>query len=76
MDVMRGAQDSPLALLRSLRDAIAAAIDDGVAPRDLASLSRRLMEIVREIDALERASSDEDPIHAAATTPDEAWPAH
>ena len=61
-------------LLESLRDTIAQAIDDGVPARDLASLSRRLLEIKRELAALE-VEEEGDEIDAAAANPDEPWPA-
>ena len=40
-------------LLCSLRDSIAEVLDEGVPARDLASLSKRLMEIRREIAAID-----------------------
>lgn len=46
-------------LLVALRDSIAQAIDDGAPARDLAALSRRLMEINREIQAIDLAESEE-----------------
>ena len=58
-------------LLRALRDRIAADIDEGVPARDLASLSKRLLDISKELDDLEGAVDDD--VSAAATTPDEAW---
>lgn len=75
------------ALLVSVRDALAAAIDAGPLPRDLLALSKRLLEVVAEIDALggkppADTSDDEDgphddavvdPIAEAADTPDEPW---
>lgn len=65
------AEGSRADLLRALRDRIAADIDAGVPARDLASLSKRLLDISKELDDLEGASDDD--IGAAATTPDEAW---
>lgn len=59
-------------LLRSLRDRIASDIDEGVPARDLASLSKRLLDISKELDELE-AAEDGDDISDAATTPDEPW---
>lgn len=59
-------------LLRALRDHIAADIDEGVPARDLASLSKRLLDISKELDELEVAE-DGDDISTAAATPDEAW---
>lgn len=57
-------------LLRALRDRIAADIDDGVPARDLASLSKRLLDISKELDDLATAE-DGDDISEAAATPDE-----
>lgn len=59
-------------LLTALRDRIAADIDDGVPARDLASLSKRLLDISKELDDV-AAAEDGDDITAAAATPDEAW---
>ena len=59
-------------LLTALRDKIAGDIDDGVAARDLASLSKRLLDISRELDDL-TATEDGDGITDAASTPDEPW---
>lgn len=59
-------------LLRALRDRIASDIDDGVPARDLASLSKRLLDISKELEDLE-AALDGDEITDAAATPDEAW---
>jgi len=58
--------------LQALRDRIAADIDEGVAARDMASLSKRLLDISAELEALETAE-DGDDISTAAETPDEAW---
>ena len=61
-------------LLVALRDQIAGEIDAGVPPRDLASLSLRLLAIsesIAEIDAAE----DGDDVGKAAAAPDEVWPA-
>lgn len=59
-------------LLEALRDNIAGAIDEGVPARDLASLSRRLLEIQKELDAL-KADEEGDEVAEAASTPDEEW---
>lgn len=62
-------------LLVALRTRIAAAIDDTkTPPRDLAALSRRLLETARELEALD-AETKVDDIGEAAATPDEAWTA-
>lgn len=59
-------------LLVALRDNIAGQIDEGIQARDLAALSRRLLEISKELEAMEAAEGDDD-IGEAAVTPDEAW---
>lgn len=61
-------------LLVAMRDAIAADLDEGVPSRDLASLTKRLMEITREIKAIDAAESGDD-VGNAADTADEPWPA-
>lgn len=61
-------------LLVALRDNIATQIDEGIQARDLASLSRRLLEISKEIEALDAAENGDD-IGEAAVTPDEEWSA-
>ncbi|WP_345454837.1 hypothetical protein [Nocardioides marinquilinus] len=58
--------------LRAMRRRIARALDDpNTAARDLASLSRRQLEIGREIEAVEIAESEEQSV--VAPTGDEAW---
>lgn len=59
-------------LLRSLRDRIASDIDAGVPARDLASLSKRLLDISKELEDLEVAE-DGDDVSTAASTPDEPY---
>ncbi len=60
-------------LLEALRDKIADEIDGGqVHPRDLASLSRRLVDIAEQLDAMNDVVDD---IAVAASTADEAWSA-
>jgi len=60
-------------LLAALRTRIATDIDNAnTPPRDLAALSRRLLEIAREIEALD-AETKADDIGDAAATPDEEW---
>lgn len=44
-------------LLVALRNHIARTIDDGCAARDLVGLSKRLVDLVREIEAIDAASS-------------------
>ena len=67
------ASGSEKSLLLAMRDQIAAQLDDGVPARDLASLTRRLMEISREIRNIE-AAEEGDVVTDAASTPDEQWP--
>lgn len=65
---------SRLAELRAIRRVIARAIDDeGTAPRDLAALSRRQLEISREIEAQERVEAEE--AVRRDVSPDEKWSA-
>lgn len=60
-------------LLVALRARIATDIDNPNTPsRDLAALSRRLLEIAKEIEALD-AEAGTDDIGEAAATPDEEW---
>src|SRR4051794_13607539 len=59
-------------LLVSLRNHIAAQLDEGVPPRDLASLSMRLLAIQAEIAEIDAVVEGDDVSHAAAT-PDEVW---
>jgi hypothetical protein len=48
------------ALLMAMRDRIACAISDpGCPPRDLASLTRRLQDIAKELDAYDQRATDE-----------------
>ena len=62
-------------LLVALRTRIAQTVEDqDTPPRDLAALSRRLLEIAKEIEAID-AGKREDGIGEAAATPDEEWPA-
>ena len=51
--------------LVALRDSIAATIDGTDSARDVAALSKRLMEVMREIDALPDPESEADPVEAA-----------
>lgn len=59
-------------LLEALRDKIAAEIDGDCHPRDLAALSRRLVDIAEQLDAMSDAVDD---IAVAAAIVDEAWSA-
>ena len=74
MSVTAAAQQGRRALLEALRDSIATSIDDGVPARELASLSRRLMEITKELDEVV-AEEEGDDIGEAASIPDDPWPA-
>ena len=53
------------AALVSLRDSIAATIDGTDSARDVAALAKRLMEVMREIDALPDHEAEADPVEAA-----------
>ena len=70
--VLTAASSTRRDLLRALRDDIAGRIDEGVPARDLASLSKRLLDISKELEDLE-AVEDGDDVSTAAATPDEAW---
>jgi hypothetical protein len=59
-------------LLVSMRDLIAKELHNGVLARDMAALTRRLLEITKEIEALDAAEKG-DSVGNAADTPDEAW---
>ena len=62
-------------LLVALRTRIAADIDaPNTPPRDIAALSRRLLEIAKDLEALDAAERS-DPIGDAAATPDADWAA-
>lgn len=63
-------------LLVAMRSRVATAVEDGGTPaRDLAALTRRLMEIAREIEAID-AQGAGDEVGQAAATPDEDWVAN
>ncbi len=58
--------------LVALRDRLARTIDSPrTAPRDLAALSRRVMDIISEIEAIDQAKAGED--HDGVSTEDEGW---
>lgn len=62
-------------LLVALRARIAQTVENAdTPPRDLAALSRRLLEIAKEIEAMD-ADSQGGEVGAAAATPDEEWSA-
>jgi hypothetical protein len=63
-------------LLRALKDRIAAAIQDPKGhPRDIAALSRQLLEVSEKLEAATKAGTEEDPVGMGAQTPDEPWEA-
>jgi hypothetical protein len=63
-------------MLRALQLRISTAAENPNTPaRDLAALSRRLIEISRELQALKAGHPDHDPIAKAAQTPEEPWDA-
>ena len=65
-------QGSRIEELRAMRRRLAVALDDPNTPaRDLAALSRRQLEIGREIDAILVSEDDEHSV--VANTDDEAW---
>lgn len=68
--VMAGAASSGSRreLLVALRDEIAARIDEGVPPRDLASLSLRLVQIAHDLEEFESAEGVE--VAHAVVVPD------
>ncbi len=67
--------NSRRALLVALRGRIATDIDSpNTPPRDLAALSRRLLEIAKDIEALD-AAERQDAVGDAAATPDAEWTA-
>lgn len=60
-------------LLVSMRERVAQAVSDPECPpRDLASLTRRLQDIAKEIEAIDLRAK-EDGADAADTAADEAW---
>lgn len=71
--VLKAAQDgSRLEELRAMRVVIAKRLDDPNTPaRDLAALSRRQLEIGREIEAIVIAEDEDHSV--VAKTDDEAW---
>lgn len=59
--------------LVALRERVAKTVEDpNCPPRDLAALSRRLMELTKEIEAIDAREAQEGD-GAAAHTADEAW---
>ncbi len=63
-----------LELLVAMRSRIAGAVEDANTPaRDLAALTKRLVEVVRDIEAINARDSQEDADNGP--TADEAWTA-
>ena len=71
--ILQAAEDgSRLEELRAMRRRIAKALDDpNTAARDLAALSRRQLEIGKEIEAIVIAEDDDHSV--VASTDDETW---
>lgn len=60
--------------LVAMRVRIAGAIDDEKTPaRDLAALTRRQIDIAKEIEAIDKQAAEE--VDGVASTPDEQWDA-
>ena len=57
-----------LEALTALRDKIAAMIDEGVPPRDMASLSKRLIEVMDDLNSLKTSEEGK-----AVSVDDERW---
>lgn len=58
-DLVKAAQSgSKRETLEALRDKIASSIQDCESGRDMAALSKRLMEVMNEIDALPKQKND------------------
>ncbi|GAB3292966.1 hypothetical protein [Pseudoclavibacter terrae] len=57
--VLAAARLDRAALLSAMRDLIATQLDKGVAPRDLASLTKRLADISEELEKLATAGDGE-----------------
>ena len=72
MGVVQAVSEGRRQTLEALRNHIAERIDAGVPARDLASLSKRLMDISAELDGV-IAAEDGDDIGEAASTSDETW---
>lgn len=61
-------------LLVAMRSRVATAVEDPNTPaRDLAALTRRLMEIARDIEALDAKEAEE--VDSGTATEDERWAA-
>lgn len=67
-------EGTPRELLVATRDRIAVAVENPNTPaRDLAALTKRLMETAREIEAIDAREAEE--ARESVATPDEAWDA-
>ena len=63
------------ATLAKLRDRLSRTLDDpNTPPRDLAALSRRFLEVVREIDEID-ARAEQEAAEDADSFPDDDWEA-
>jgi hypothetical protein len=73
--VTQAARDgSPRELMVAMRDRIAVAVENPNTPaRDLAALTKRLAETVREIEAIDARRAEE--ARESVASPDEAWDA-
>jgi hypothetical protein len=68
------ASDDPRELLVAMRTRLAKAVGDlNTPPRDLAALTRRLHEVVRDIAAIDAAAGEGDDLGEASRTPDEVF---
>lgn len=66
-------EGTPRELLVAIRDRVAKDVENPNTPaRDLAALTRRLMEITKEIEAIDSREAEESD---GAATPDEDWEA-
>lgn len=70
--VEAAASDDPRELLIAMRARLAKAVqNENTPPRDLAALTRRLHEVVRDIAAIDAAAGEGDDVGDASRTPDE-----
>src|SRR5690606_26004281 len=69
------ASGTPRDLLVAMRDRVAEDVENpNTPPRDLAALTRRLIEITKEIEAIDARAAEEAEGDSAGT-PDDAWEA-
>ena len=72
LEVIHQLDDDVMPWLVVMRARLARAVGNkGTSPRDLAALTRRLAEVVREIAAIDSAQGEGDELGEAAATPDE-----